>query len=93
MQNTYKVAILSGEREVEIVEKELKQPTGNQVLVKVSYCAICTLEQRIYSGIMKRYPFAGGHEAAGTVAAIGETVKSVKVGDKVSVRMLTSCGE
>ena len=71
MQETYKVAILSGERKVEIVEKELKQPTGNQVLVKVSYCAICTLEQRIYSGIMKRYPFAGGHEAAGTVSAVG----------------------
>ena len=93
MQETYKVAILAGERKVDVVEKELRQPTGNQVLVKVSYYAICTLEQRIYAGIMKRYPFAGGHEAAGTVAAVGEKVKSVKVGDKVSVRMLTSCGE
>jgi 2-desacetyl-2-hydroxyethyl bacteriochlorophyllide A dehydrogenase len=93
MQETYKVAVLSGERQVDIVEKELRQPQGNQVLIRVSHCAICTLEQRIFSGIMKRYPFAGGHEAAGTVAAVGERVKSVKVGDKGSVRMLTSCGE
>ena len=93
MQETYKVAILAGERKIEIVEKELRQPQRNQVLVKVSHCAICTLEQRIYSGVMKRYPFAGGHEAAGTVAAVGEKVKSVKAGDNVSVRMLTNCGE
>ena len=93
MQETYKVAILAGEQKIDIIEKELKQPQGNQVLVRVNYCAICTLEQRIYSGVMKRYPFAGGHEAAGTVAAVGEKVKNVQVGDKVSVRMLTTCGE
>ncbi len=93
MNDTYKVAILAGEKKIEIVEKPLVQPQGNQVLVKVAYCAICTLEQRIYSGVMKRYPFAGGHEAAGTVAAVGEKVKNLKVGDKVSARLLTECGE
>lgn len=93
MQETYRLAILSGERKIDIIEKELKQPQGNQVLVRVRYCAICTLEQRIYSGVMKRYPFAGGHEVSGTVAAVGERVKNLKAGDSVSVRMLTSCGE
>lgn len=90
---TYKVAVITGEKKIEIQEKELKQPVGSQVLVKVDCCAICTLEQRMYGGIMKRYPFAGGHEAAGTVAAVGNKVASLKVGDKVSLRMLTSCGE
>ena len=93
MDNTYKVAVISGERKIEIVEKVLKQPEGNQVLVKIDSCAICTLEQRLFSGVMKRYPFAGGHEAAGTVVAIGREVKSLKAGDKVATRMLTSCGE
>jgi 2-desacetyl-2-hydroxyethyl bacteriochlorophyllide A dehydrogenase len=93
MNNKYKVAVISDERKLEIVEKNLKQPEGSQVLVKIDCCAICTLEQRIYSGVMKRYPFAGGHEAAGIVVAVGIKVKSLKVGDKVSARMLTSCGE
>jgi 2-desacetyl-2-hydroxyethyl bacteriochlorophyllide A dehydrogenase len=93
MNNKYKVALISDERKLEIVEKNLKQPEGSQVLVKIDCCAICTLEQRIYSGIMKRYPFAGGHEAAGIVVAVGLKVKSLKVGDKVAARMLTSCGE
>jgi 2-desacetyl-2-hydroxyethyl bacteriochlorophyllide A dehydrogenase len=93
MKDTYKIAVISGERKIKIEERELKEPRGSQVLVKVNSCAICTLEQRIYNGVMKRYPFAGGHEAAGTVTAAGENVKSLKVGDKVSTRMLTNCGE
>lgn len=93
MSNKYKLAIHSGERKIEIVERELKEPKGSQVLVRVACCAICTLEQRIYAGRIKRYPFAGGHEVAGTVEATGENVKSLKAGDRVAVRLLTSCGE
>lgn len=93
MAERYKLAVISGERKIDIVEKELKQPQGSQVLVKVDSCAICTLEQRMFNGVMKRYPFAGGHEAAGTVSAVGSKVTSLNVGDKVSMRLLTSCGE
>lgn len=93
MNNKYKLAIISGEKKIEVVEKTLKQPEGSQVLVKVDSCAICTLEQRMYNGVIKRYPFAGGHEVAGIVAAVGKNVKSLKTGDKVAARLLTSCGE
>lgn len=89
----YKTNIISGIKEIKTHELELKNPVGNQVLIKVDTCAICTLEQRIYNGVMKRYPFAGGHEVAGTIEAVGEGVKNIQVGDKVAVRLLTSCGE
>lgn len=92
MQDTYKIAVMAGEKKIGIEERELKQPSCSQVLVKVDCCAICTLEQRMYNGVIKRYPFAGGHEAAGTVSAIGDNVTSLKVGDKVSIRMLNTCG-
>lgn len=93
MNSKYKVAIISDVNKLEFVEKDLKLPEGNQVLVKVDSCAICTLEQRVYRGVMKRYPFAGGHEVSGRVAAIGKNVKSLNEGDKVTARLLTSCGE
>lgn len=93
MSETYKVAVIANEKKVEIVERELKKPVGRQVLVKVEACAICTLEQRVYAGSMKRYPFAGGHEMAGYVAEVGDKVGNVKPGDKVAIRMLTACGE
>jgi len=89
----YNLGVIAGEGKTEIKELELHQPEGRQVLVKVHSCAICTLEQRIYQGVMKRYPFAGGHEMSGTVEAVGDKVKRLKVGENVAMRMLTSCGE
>lgn len=91
--STYKVSVLTDTKKVEMKELEKKEPGKKQVLVKVDSCAICTLEQRFYTGVMNRYPFAGGHEASGIVEAVGEGVKNVKMGDKVSIRLLTSCGE
>lgn len=91
--DTYKVSVLEDKGKVVIRELEKKQPEKKQVLIKIDSCAICTLEQRFYTGVMNRYPFAGGHEAAGVVEAVGEEVKNVAPGDKVTVRLLTSCGE
>ncbi len=89
----YKISVISGVKELRTHSVSKPSPSGRQVLVKVAYCAICTLEQRIYAGVMKRYPFAGGHEISGVVEAVGPEVASVKPGDKVAVRMLNSCGE
>ena len=90
---TYKVAVIEDVKKIVFKEVRKREPEDRQVLVKVDSCAICTLEQRVYNGVMNRYPFAGGHEAAGTVEAIGKKVKGVQDGDKVAVRLLNSCGE
>ncbi len=91
--STFKVAVLEDTKKIVFHEAEKKEPGEKQVLVKVDSCAICTLEQRVYNGVMNRYPFAGGHEAAGTVEATGNKVMGVKPGDKVAIRLLNSCGE
>jgi L-iditol 2-dehydrogenase len=51
------------------------------------------MEQRVYLGVMKYYPFAGGHELSGTVVETGDKVTQLKAGDKVAARLLTNCGE
>lgn len=91
--DTYHVSIHAGVREMETRALEKKAPRGSEVLVKVTGCAICTLEQRIWSGVISRYPYAGGHEAAGIIEAIGPDVKNIKPGDKVAIRLLNACGE
>jgi L-iditol 2-dehydrogenase len=93
MMEKYLVSILTGPKQTQIYEMERNNPVGKQVLVKVDSCAICTLEQRVFDGVRKIYPFAGGHEVAGTVERIGDSVKNIKQGDKVVIRTLNTCGE
>ena len=72
---TYKVSIHSGVRKMETRILQKREPAGGEVLLKVTSCAICTLEQRIWKGVITRYPYAGGHEAAGIVEAVGPDVR------------------
>lgn len=89
----YKVSVMTAENTVEFRELELPRPQAEQVLVKVDSCAICTMEQRVYTGKMQYYPFCGGHEVSGTVAEVGAGVRVASPGDKVTVRLLTACGQ
>ncbi len=89
----YRINVMNGENEISLCERPLKEPLKHQVLIRVNSCAICTLEQRIYSGVIKRYPFAGGHEVSGTVALVGCEVKNLHTGDKVVIRLQNTCGE
>ena len=49
---TYKVSIHSGVREMETRILQKREPAGDEVLLKVTSCAICTLEQRIWKGVI-----------------------------------------
>jgi uncharacterized zinc-type alcohol dehydrogenase-like protein len=59
----------------------------DEVEIAVEHCGICHSDLSMWKNDwnMSVYPFVGGHEAAGRVAAIGEKVRNVKVGDKVGL--------
>ncbi|KAJ7768584.1 chaperonin 10-like protein [Mycena maculata] len=54
------------------------EPTGNQVLVKVTHSGICGTDEHF-----KHADMALGHEGVGTVEQLGEDVKGLAVGDVV----------
>lgn len=89
---TMKVAAITAIKRIEIVELPIPAIGPREVLLKIKSAGLCTLEQRIYTGQAKAdYPLVGGHENAGEIAAIGELVTNVKVGDRVTMGP-SACG-
>lgn len=80
-------------RPFEIVELELPEPGPGEVLVKVGAAGLCRSDLSVVSGArVWPLPMVVGHEAAGTVEAVGRGVERVAVGDDVVLVYLPQCG-
>ena len=88
-----KSAVLVDAQKMEIRESEIPVCGPSEVLVRLKYCGICTLEQRLFKGDMKIfYPIVPGHEASGIIEKVGADVKSsLKAGDRVALDMVYRC--
>ncbi|MTH17721.1 alcohol dehydrogenase AdhP [Flavobacterium sp. LC2016-01] len=79
-----------------IEEIPVKEPKGNEVLVKVVACGVCHSDVHAAHGewpVKPHMPLVMGHEGIGYVAKLGPSVTSLKVGDIVGVPWLNrACG-
>jgi L-iditol 2-dehydrogenase len=91
---TMRVGVMAGVHDISVQDIEIPQPGPGQVLVRLRATAICTWEQRSFSGAQdNKFPFVGGHEMAGEVAAIGPgTDTDLQVGERVAIGS-ASCGK
>ncbi len=83
-----------------IEEVPTPEPGPGQVLIRVSACGVCHSDLHLAEGdwdLLRgatKIPLILGHEAAGTIAAVGEGSAGVKVGDRVGVPWIHyTCGE
>ena len=67
----------------------------NNVLVKIKVAGICGSDVGIFRGTnaAATYPRVIGHEIVGVIAEVGPNVKDRKVGERVIIDQVTSCGE
>ncbi|WP_242471204.1 alcohol dehydrogenase catalytic domain-containing protein [Blastococcus sp. TML/C7B] len=69
-------------------------PGPGEAVVDIQACGVCHTDLHYREGgINDDYPFLLGHEAAGTVAAVGEGVTNVAVGDYVVLNWRAVCGQ
>lgn len=80
-----------------IVLEEIKkrEPAVGEVRIAVKASAVCGSDMHIFSG---RHPYVKlpttiGHELAGVVEAVGPGVENLKLGDRVCVEPLITCGK
>src|SRR6266567_8445272 len=92
---TMKVLLLSKYRHLELAD--LPEPTAGpgEVLIRVAACGICGSDVHGYDGSSGRRipPIVMGHEAAGSIAALGEGVAGFTKGDRVTLDSTVYCGK
>ena len=90
-----KALLLSQYRHFELADLAVPEPGAGEVLIRVAACGICGSDVHGYDGSSGRRipPIVMGHEAAGTIAALGTGVSGFDEGDRVTVDSTVYCGE
>src|SRR5919205_1414512 len=72
----------------------VRDPGPGEAVVDIQACGVCHTDLHYREGgINDDFPFLLGHEAAGTVSAVGEGVTDVAVGDYVILNGRAVCGQ
>jgi propanol-preferring alcohol dehydrogenase len=76
--------------DLRLAEVPVPKPGPEQVLLRVSACAVCRTDLHVVDGELTnpKLPLIPGHEIVGTVAEVGASVSGFKVGDRVGVPWL-----
>ncbi|MEU8828337.1 S-(hydroxymethyl)mycothiol dehydrogenase [Streptomyces sp. NPDC048636] len=78
---------------VEVVPIIVPDPGPGEVLVAVQACGVCHTDLHYREGaISDEFPYLLGHEAAGTIEAVGPGVSGLAPGDYVVLAWRAPCG-
>lgn len=87
-----KAAVLHGQKDIRYEETVQPQIEPDEVLARVKVTGICGSDMpRVLGKGARYYPIILGHEFSGVVEQVGEMVKNVSVGDRVSGAPLVPC--
>ncbi len=92
--NTMRSVVIEQPGRLALQTRALPQPAAGEVRVKVKFAGICGSDVHIYHGHnpFARYPRVIGHEFFGLIDALGKGVDPARLGERVSVDPVVSCG-
>lgn len=89
-----RVALLRQAGEIVIEDRPMLVPAAGEVLIQVVYAGVCGSDLHSFEGThpFRHPPVVLGHEVSGTIAAVGEGVTGLALGQPVTVMPYTFCG-
>ena len=93
--STYRAYQVTGQRQFELVDRELVPPSADHVRFRVQSCGVCHSDVLGVEGMRAdpSQPVVPGHEMVGVIDAVGEGVRTWQVGERVGLGFLGGhCG-
>jgi propanol-preferring alcohol dehydrogenase len=94
--STYRAFQVTGQRQFELVERDVVDPQPGHVRVRVLSCGVCHSDFLGVEGVRADpgQPVVPGHEIVGIIDAVGPEVTKWEVGERVGIGFLGGhCGE
>src|ERR1051326_164742 len=91
--STMKAAVYRGVNDVRVETVPVPEIGAGELLIQVHTCGICGTDLKKIATGSHSAPRIFGHETAGVVAAVGESVTRFRVGDRVMAFHHIPCGE
>lgn len=88
-----RAAVFRGLGDIEVADVPTPDPGPGEALVQVHYCGICGSDLEAYETGMYQPGLIIGHEFAGEIVALGESVRDWAAGDRVTADNVLPCGQ
>ena len=87
--------VMTSPGEIMFREMETPIPAAGEVLVKIERIGVCGSDIHVWHGKhpFTSYPVTQGHEVSGAIAALGDGVTGLSVGQKVTIQPQVVCGK
>lgn len=94
MEGTMLQQVMTAPKEIRFDTVPIPAPGPGQVLVKIKRIGVCGSDIHVYHGKhpYTKYPVTQGHEVSGQIAALGDGVTDLRVGQKVTIEPQVYCG-
>lgn len=95
MEEKMRAAVYLGPEKIEMRTVSIPKPAAGEILVKVRAATTCGTDVKTYRRGHPKFPppFIFGHEFGGDIVKVGEGVKQLRVGMRVTANVFAECGE
>ncbi len=104
MNKTMKALKAYAPYDYRLVDTDIPEVHGKEILIKVTACGICAGDIKAYHGGIRIWgtspenqyidaPVTSGHEFFGEIVSMGEEVREYKVGDIITAEQIVPCNK